>query len=833
MRRFMKRNYNGSDHFGAVINFEEQEVLSDGVESNPCHGKEEGTRFTNALPTSSLIIVAEAMSVDGGHEDAEQAETDTICSSVDDQLRNSLPPDPFKGSTDSRSSDFSGVRNLVRSTVVAPGYMSGEEDTRIIIELPSLMVRPLKTVRGTFQVTSKRINFIADEHISDSCMDDVASTSGQYDQQDKDRSWFISSVHQIYNRRIEPFTTLHIQLQGGKFGDDDHMFSDLIRTWNSVLEDVNDVKELVPEMFYLPEVFTNVNSVDFGTNQLIKKLGSVKLPPWAESPVDFIHKHRKALESDYVSSHLHEWVDLIFGYRQRGKEAVMANNVFPYTTYEGMVDIDKIADPVQRRIAQDEIVNFGQTPSQLLIVPHIRRRPLADMLQLQTIFRNPSGVRSYLLPNPDHSNVPASAMHVSNDCIVVVDANLPAAHVALHHWQPSTPDDIGTPFLFHQGRNAINSSGGAIRRIFKGPASAEDFLFPRAIAFAASAIQTSLTVVVTCDKEVITGGHADNSVKLISPDGARTIETATGHIAPVTCLALSPDNNYFVTGSRDTTVILWRIHRMSSSHWKNTPEPPPSTPRTPSSPVANSSRSRSSRIRTLKTSTKRRIEGPMHVLRGHLGEVTCCSVSSDLGLVVSSSHISGVLLHSLRTGRLVRKLDVGEAHLICLSCQGIILIWNELEKRLSTFTVNGISMVTSVLSPFSGRVSCIEVSQDGHFALIGTSLSSNCTCDDCTAIDEDEDYVIEKPGDDEDVAESKETRLSVHVPSIFFLDLYKLEVIHMVKLREGQDITAVALNADNTTLIASTADKQLIVFTNPSLNSKIADQMLHEGDGLL
>uniref|UniRef100_A0ACD5Z3S4 Uncharacterized protein n=1 Tax=Avena sativa TaxID=4498 RepID=A0ACD5Z3S4_AVESA len=986
MRRFMKRNYNGSDHLGAVVNFEEQEVLSDGVESNPCHREEEGTRFTNALPTSSLIIVAEAMSVDGGHEDAEQTETDTICSSVDDQLRNSLPPDPSKGSMDSRSSDFSGVRNLVRSTVVAPGYMSREEDKRIIIELPSLMVRPLKTVRGTFQVTSKRINFIAHEHISDSdsCMDDVASTSGQYDQQDKDRSWFISSVHQIYNRRyllrqsalelfmvdrsnfffdfedteacrhayraiihmkppylsdiflttqkpeqilmqtqlmerwakweisnfdylmelntlagrsynditqypifpwvvsdyqsktlnledpssyrdlskpigalnsarlkkfqehyssfsdpiipkfhygshysspgtvlyylvrIEPFTTLHIQLQGGKFGDDDHMFSDIIRTWNSVLEDMNDVKELVPEMFYLPEVFTNVNSVDFGTNQLIKKLGSVELPPWAESPVDFIHKHRKALESDYVSSHLHEWIDLIFGYRQRGKEAVMANNVFPYTTYEGMVDIDKIADPVQRWIAQDEIVNFGQTPSRLLIVPHLPRRPLADILRLQTIFRNPSGVRSYLLPNADQCNVPASAMLVSNDCIVVVDANLPAAHVALHHWQPSTPDDLGKPFLFHQGRNAINSSGGTIRRIFKGPASAEDYLFPRAIAFGASAIQTSSTVVVTCDKEVITGGHADNSVKLISPDGARTIETASGHIAPVTCLALSPDNNYFVTGSRDTTVILWRIHQMSSSLWKNTPEPPPCTPRTPSSPVANSSSRGSSTIRILETSRKRRIEGPMHILRGHLGEVTCCSVSSDLGIVVSSSHVSGVLLHSLRTGRLLRKLDVGEAHLICLSSQGIVLIWNEPEKRLSTFTVNGISMATSVLSPFSGRVSCIEVSKDGQFALIGTSLSSNCTCDDCTAIDED--YVIEKPGNDEDVPESKETRLSVHVPSICFIDLHKLEVIHMLKLREGQDITAVALNADNTTLVASTSDKQLIVFTNPSVS---------------
>ncbi|KAM0869167.1 hypothetical protein ACQ4PT_040864 [Festuca glaucescens] len=803
MRRFMKRNYNGSDHLGAVVNIEEQKLLCDGVESNPCHTEEEGTQFINDLPRSSLVIVSEAMSVDIGHEDAEQTETETICSSVDDQLRNSLQPDPFKGSMDSRSSDFSGVRNLVRSTVIAPGYRSGEEDKRIIIELPSIMVRPLKTMRGTFQISNfdylMELNTLAGRSYNDITQYPIFPwVVSDYQSKTLDlenpSSYRDLSKVLYYLARIEPFTTLHIQLQGGKFGDDDDMFSDIIRTWNSVLEDMNDVKELVPEMFYLPEVFTSANSVDFGMSHLIKKLGSVQLPPWAENPVDFIHKHRKALESDHVSAHLHEWIDLIFGYRQRGKEAVMANNVFPYATYEGTVDTDKIADP--------------------------------------TIFRNPSEVRSYLLPNPDQCNVPASALLVSIDCIVVVDANVPAAHVALHHWQPSTPDDLGTPFLFHHGRNAVNSSGGAIRSIFKGPASAEDYHFPRAIAFAASAIQTSSTVVVTCDKEVITGGHADNSVKLISPDGARTIETASGHIAPVTCLALSPDNNYFVTGSRDTTIILWRIHQMSSSHWKNAPEPPPSTPTTPSSPIASSNSSGSSTIRILETSKKRRIEGPMHVLRGHLGEVTCCSVSSDLGLVASSSHMSGILLHSLRTGRLIRKLDVGEAHLICLSSQGIVLIWNETEKRLSTFTVNGISMATSVLSPFSGRVSCIEVSKDGHFALIGPSLSgSSCVCGDCTATDED--YAIEKPGDDEDVAESKEMGLSVHVPSICFIDLHKLEVIHMLKLGEGQDITAVALNEDNTTLVASTADKQLIVFTNPSLNSKIADQMLHEGDGLL
>ena len=83
-------------------------------------------------------------------------------------------------------------------------------------------------------------------------------------------------------------------------------------------------------------MFENCNQLDLGalqSNDL--RVHDVILPPWSNSAEDFIVKHRTCLESEYVSSHLNEWIDLIFGYKQKGKEAEKAVNVFYYCTYEG------------------------------------------------------------------------------------------------------------------------------------------------------------------------------------------------------------------------------------------------------------------------------------------------------------------------------------------------------------------------------------------------------------------------------------------------------------------------------------------------------------------
>lgn len=92
------------------------------------------------------------------------------------------------------------------------------------------------------------------------------------------------------------------------------------------------------------------------------------MPPWCNgSAHEFVRLHRQALESEYVSQNLHHWVDLVFGYKQRGPEAASAYNMFHYLSYEGAVDLDKITDEVDRKATESHIQNFGQTPTQLIL----------------------------------------------------------------------------------------------------------------------------------------------------------------------------------------------------------------------------------------------------------------------------------------------------------------------------------------------------------------------------------------------------------------------------------------------------------------------------------
>ena len=57
--------------------------------------------------------------------------------------------------------------------------------------------------------------------------------------------------------RLEPFTSLNMDLQSGKFDQADRLFSSINGTWESCVNNRGDFRELVPEFYYLPEVLKN------------------------------------------------------------------------------------------------------------------------------------------------------------------------------------------------------------------------------------------------------------------------------------------------------------------------------------------------------------------------------------------------------------------------------------------------------------------------------------------------------------------------------------------------------------------------------------------------
>jgi len=74
---------------------------------------------------------------------------------------------------------------------------------------------------------------------------------------------------------------------------------------------------------------TCVAGFNFGVRQNGNKVGDVELPKWCGGDARlFILAHRAALESDIVREVLPYWIDLVFGFRQTGKPAIEAINVF-------------------------------------------------------------------------------------------------------------------------------------------------------------------------------------------------------------------------------------------------------------------------------------------------------------------------------------------------------------------------------------------------------------------------------------------------------------------------------------------------------------------------
>ena len=178
--------------------------------------------------------------------------------------------------------------------------------------------------------------------------------------------------------RLLPFTQEFVKFQDGNFDLPDRSFHKLATSWLMASEvSASDVKELIPQLFYLPEMFMNRECFNFGVRQNGEEVNNVELPDWAPDARTFVKVHRQALESSWVRQELAHWIDLVFGYKQTGQEAVEAVNVFHPATYQASLQSQQL-DSVEARARQTMIETYGQTPLQLFTSAH--PLPLAELV---------------------------------------------------------------------------------------------------------------------------------------------------------------------------------------------------------------------------------------------------------------------------------------------------------------------------------------------------------------------------------------------------------------------------------------------------------------------
>ncbi|CAG7818805.1 unnamed protein product [Allacma fusca] len=486
--------------------------------------------------------------------------------------------------------------------------------------------------------------------------------------------------------RLEPFTTMFLALQGGKFDHPNRLFSSISLAWKNCQRDTSDVKELIPELFYLPEMFCNNHRYKLGTQDDSVEVDHGKLPPWASTPEEFVRIHRMALESEIVSCQLHQWIDLIFGYKQRGPEAVRATNVFYYLTYEGSVDLESINDPVMLEAIENQIRNFGQTPSQLLMEPHPPRSSAMHLspMMFSTVPDDVCMVMKFLSNSPICHISANSYPQLPQPSVVTVTSN---QNFAVNKWNSNYSTSIHSPSFTETTPNLAANLPLVMDPVLS---QVNNQMSKRHLGdnFSQKVKMRSNCFVTTVDsKFLIACGFWDHSFRVFATDTAKIVQIVFGHFGVVTCLGRSECNItsdcYIASGSADCTVLLWHWNARCQAIVGDGDNP---TPRA--------------------------------TLTGHDTPVTALVISAELGLVVSSSEHGPVLVHTT-FGDLLRTLESPKSFRgpenVIMSREGIVVVGYE-KGNVAAFTMNGRRLRHQT---HHDNIHCMLLSRDGEYLITG------------------------------------------------------------------------------------------------------------------
>lgn len=403
-----------------------------------------------------------------------------------------------------------------------------------------------------------------------------------------------------YMLRTEPYASLLLKFEGGHDAAP-RMFHSMKHLWDSCMTDKSDNRELIPEFYYLPEMFANFNMHSYGTknaedilteyipnNTPRVILDQVVLPLWTVNHHSFLKKNALALENPQVSLNLDKWIDLIFGDKQQDPKFY---NRFKEICDEEIISRKYISKMNDSLIS--EIQEFGSNPIKLFRDKHLQK-------QERNIFFN---IKYSLFSNEDKNKSLAKIHSFSEKAIIYITAYDSKVIVALNNQ------------AIHQSIEQYINAPHDKSIVFKGN---EIPIFPYKKLY----IENTRSFV--CDPQrcfssldggnyVITCRHFDNSCKIVSCKTGEVKQNLIFHYAIVNSVYCTKDEKYLFTGSADGVLAKWNVE-------------------------------------------KNLVIGPRWFACDHTAGIISLDACHKLGLVISASLDGKIVIRSILTGKYIRQI---------------------------------------------------------------------------------------------------------------------------------------------------------------------------------
>ena len=188
-----------------------------------------------------------------------------------------------------------------------------------------------------------------------------------------------------YMIRLFPYTFCCIELQGDSFDNPNRLFFSIEETFYNISVQKSDLRELIPEFFYLPEMFMNINSIFFDKTSKGELVDDVIMPNYNQNNKEFLNIINKNEENlnyfifvdnlknklEHLRNDFVHWINLIFGEYQRynSKHKHLQKQYFRTESY---IDIN---EETYKKYSNDEeimiSVEYGLIPLQTIFEPKI------------------------------------------------------------------------------------------------------------------------------------------------------------------------------------------------------------------------------------------------------------------------------------------------------------------------------------------------------------------------------------------------------------------------------------------------------------------------------